>query len=164
MIGKNADISPSSKMMMLKSKNRSPIQDNPLYYAPAGQMEKGGIINSYNSLREMLESIRFREGVSDDVLTLLDEILQYPEINEISMDNPVVSLLNEKLEKHPLKRSESKESDEDMRETSENVDLLEHENLRARLRVIDRMLEKNPNNQSLITRKKVVTKMLEKKS
>lgn len=135
-------------------------------HIPAAQMADGGQITTY---RQILESIPHRPGINQQAIEFSRQMLEDAGVDEIPIDNPDVQLLLQKLESFPVD-TPSGNTDEAINIKVEPVDIPPAEPLppanrkilETRLRVIKKMIAKNPENKTLSLRVKIIQKMISK--
>jgi len=123
---------------------------------PSGQMADGGQLTS---LRSIIESIPNRKGINEQAVEFARQILEDNQIDEISVEDPDVQLLIQKLEKYPMTEIYPEPMDAPLSEPLPQANL---QMLQTRLKIIKKMIAKKPEDKTLILRAKIVSKMIAK--
>lgn len=124
-------------------------------------MQQGGRLSSYRSI---LESIPNRKGISQQAVEFSRQMLEDAEVDEIPIDNPDVQLLLQKLEAYPLIDTIPEPIAPEPVDAPPSGPLppANRKMLETRLRIIKKMIAKNPENKTLSLRAKIIQKMISK--
>jgi len=132
---------------------------------PATQMGRGGKLyegegRQLNSYRAILESIPKRQGINPHAVEFSRQMLEDAAVDEIPIDDHDVQLLIQKIEAYPLIEVEATEVIDTP--PAEPLPPASKKMLETRLRIIKKMIAKNPENKTLSLRARIIQKMISK--